>query len=81
MLVGLVKNKLFVFGLTKRNIEHLKEGHPLMIDLKQYGLGDKKVLFFYEEEEETMLDTLKRNKVIQGDEEVVMLPADRGELQ
>lgn len=49
---------LFGFGLSEANIQRLKDGDPIMVDLSVMG-GDGKVLIFYGKTEHEMAMTLK----------------------
>lgn len=49
---------LLGFGLSKRNIELLKQGKPILIDLNEMGL-DAEIGILYGETEQAILKTLK----------------------
>lgn len=51
--------KLFVFGLSDGNIERLREGKPILVELAPLG-GEGRVAIFWGETEEAMAaDILK----------------------
>lgn len=49
---------LMIFGLSEDNINHLKEGKPIAIDLKELGLAGGRVLIIYGKTEYDMRNDL-----------------------
>lgn len=47
-----------IFGLSKENVSKLQEGKPILINLKDMGLEDRKVIIMYGETEEKMYEDL-----------------------
>lgn len=45
---------LIGFGLSRRNIELLKQGKPLIVDLAEMGLPPGKIMIFYGNTEAAM---------------------------
>lgn len=52
--------KLIGFGLSQANIKKLKQGLPILVDMKELGFEtDHKIFIFYGKTEEDMLTDLK----------------------
>lgn len=49
-IAGNGKNRLLIFGLSAGNIERLKKGQPIDIDLTEMGLEGRAVIFAGETE-------------------------------
>jgi len=50
------KNRtLFGFGLTDKNIELLKEGHPIKIEMEDLGVRGLDITIFYGGDDEEMI--------------------------
>lgn len=47
-----------IFGLSKENVDRLKQGKPILINLKDMGLEDRQVIILYGETEEKMYEDL-----------------------
>ena len=47
------------FGLSEGNLERLRDGKPIEIDMQTMGLSPMTVLIFYGETEEKMQESLK----------------------
>lgn len=47
-----------IFGLSKENVDRLKQGKPILINLKDIGLEDRQVIIMYGETEEKMYEDL-----------------------
>lgn len=52
--------ELLIFGLSARNIELLRQGHPIDIDLKDLGLKGGRVLILYGETERVITEELAK---------------------
>ena len=53
-MVKFKAGNLIGFGLSKANIEKLKKGKPISIDLSEMGFPGNKAMIFYGETEEDM---------------------------
>lgn len=47
-----------IFGLSKMNVELLQQGKPIVLNLKDMGLEDRRVIIMYGETEEKMYEDL-----------------------
>lgn len=62
MMKGITNDGVLLFGLSARNVELLKEGKPIDIDLRTLGLPSGRVLIFYGETEQEIRESL----IVQG---------------
>lgn len=66
MIKAKMSNGDLVFGLTSENINKLKDKQPIVINLKDLGLEDKKIIITYGETEDQiyieMLEFIDLNK-------------------
>ena len=51
---------LYCFGLSDRNIELLKEGKPIVIDMAEMGIPDMVIGIMYGETEEAIIEELRQ---------------------
>ncbi len=58
MIKAKLNNGDLVFGLSQINIEKLQEGSPIVFNLKDMGLEDRKVMIFYGETEAKMYEDM-----------------------
>ena len=49
---------LFIFGLSDANLDRLRDGKPILIDLKKMGAKEGRVLIFAGRTEEHLRDLL-----------------------
>jgi len=54
----------FLFGLSDGNLERLRNGQPILIDLGELGGRDGTVLIFTGRTEEKMVDMLRQRGLI-----------------
>lgn len=55
---------LYGFGLSARNIELLKNGKPIVIDMMEVGIPGMTITIVYEETEEALVRELQRHGVL-----------------
>jgi hypothetical protein len=53
--------KVIGFGLTERNLELLKEGKPILVDLAGLGVPSVQITIFYGKDEKTIYQDLKNH--------------------
>lgn len=59
MFKGKLTNGDLVFGLSKKNIQLLQEGKPILINLKDIGLEERRIVICYgETEDKIFLDLI-----------------------
>lgn len=67
MIKAKFNNGDLVFGISAENVKRLKEGQPIVINLKDMGLEDRKVLITYGETEDDifkeMLDHIEAERM------------------
>jgi hypothetical protein len=54
---------MVLFGLSEKNVQLLKEGKPIKIDMTELGLTGK-VLIFYGKTEEDMMSEFKKHGLL-----------------
>ena len=54
------KGDLYGFGLSARNLELLKQGKPIVIDMMEIGVPNMTIALFYGETEEAITEELKK---------------------
>jgi hypothetical protein len=55
---------LYGFGLSARNVELLKQGKPIVIDMMEVGVPDMQIVLFYGETEEAIADELRQHGLL-----------------
>ena len=58
MIKAKLNNGDLLFGLSKGNLDRLQKGEPIMFNLKDMGLEDRKVLIMYGETEQDIMAEL-----------------------
>jgi hypothetical protein len=58
---------VIVLGLTAENIERLKKGRLIAVDLRDIGMPSGRVLIFYGESTDSMMTELRKAGVILAD--------------
>jgi hypothetical protein len=51
---------LYGFGLSAGNVEYLKQGKPIVIDMREMGVSNMTIVLLYGETEETIAEELKK---------------------
>lgn len=54
MIKAKLNNGDLIFGITKENVDRLKIGQPIVINLKDVGLEDRKIMIHYRDTEEEL---------------------------
>lgn len=62
----------FGFGITDGNIEKLKEGKPIVIDMSSIGMGDGQMMIFYGPTEQDIIEELQALELISNRTEVIV---------
>lgn len=55
---------LYGFGLTAKNIELLKQGKPVVVDMREVGVPNMTIALFYGETEEELAEELKKHGML-----------------
>ncbi|HEV8364582.1 MAG TPA: hypothetical protein VGQ52_13790 [Gemmatimonadaceae bacterium] len=58
---------VLMFGLSAMNLDQLKKGRPIDIDLRHLGLDRGRVVIFYGETEQSMLAELVKHGLVPSD--------------
>lgn len=58
MIKAKLNNGDLVFGLSEENIQRMKKGEPISINLKDMGLEDRKIMIAYGETEEKLYEAM-----------------------
>lgn len=58
MIKAKLTNGDLLFGISAENVNRLKKGEPIMFNLKDMGLEDRKVLIMYGETEQDIMAEL-----------------------
>jgi hypothetical protein len=58
MIKAKLSNGDLLFGLSKGNIELLQQGKPIVINLKDMGLENRRVMIMYGETEDKIFEEL-----------------------
>jgi len=61
MIKAILTSGDLIFGLSKVNIEKLQQGLPILINLKDMGLEDRKIVIIYGETEDEIFKDLPFN--------------------
>lgn len=54
MIKAKLNNGNLIFGITRENVDRLKSGQSILINLKDMGLEDRKIVIHYRETEEEL---------------------------
>jgi hypothetical protein len=58
MIKAKLNNGDILFGLSKTNLELLQQGKPIVVNLKDLGLEDKKIIICFGETEDKIFEDL-----------------------
>ncbi len=58
MIKAKLNNGDLLFGISAENVNRLKKGQPIVINLKDLGLEDRKVMIVYGETEQDIMTEL-----------------------
>ena len=58
------KGDLYGFGITAGNVERLKQGDPIVIDMSELGVPQMTITIFYGETEEAIARELQQYGVV-----------------
>lgn len=58
MVKAKLNNGDLVFGISEANVEKLKQGHPIVVNLKDMGLEDRKIIITYGETEDKIFEDM-----------------------
>jgi hypothetical protein len=58
------KGDLYGFGITAGNVERLKKGEPIVIDMGEVGVSGMHITLFYGETEEVIARELQQHGLI-----------------
>ncbi len=61
MIKAKCNNGDLVFGLSKQNLIRLEKGEPIVFNLKEIGLEDRKVMICFGETENAIYNDMKKN--------------------
>lgn len=59
MIKARLDNGVFVLGLTSRNVELLKEGRPILVELSALGGADRVMIILGADEEDCMRQIIR----------------------
>lgn len=58
MIKAKLNNGDLVFGLSAENIKRLKDGQPIVINMKDVGLEERRIMITYGETEEKLYEKM-----------------------
>ena len=56
-----------LFGLSRKNLEQLLDGNPIVLQLSEMGLPRQKIVILAGENEQAIMDDLVRHKLVAPD--------------
>jgi hypothetical protein len=62
------------FGITEANVEKLKQGQPILVDLSELGLEGYEALIMYGTDQRNIQEQLQDAKMLPGDVKFEDLP-------
>ena len=63
MIKATLSNGDLVFGLSKENLTRLEKGEPIVFNLKDMGLEDRRVMICFGETEQDLYNDMKEHFV------------------